>query len=257
MSSYVRTLSTAIALLSIAAFGACGIPQEEHQKTLDELAQSQKRLAALEAEVRRLGGDLTNVSNQASSLAADKAQAENQLDATKAELEELRKQREQLEKRMKTFRDLALRLKSMVDSGKIAVQIRDGKMLVKLPDNVLFPAGSATLKKEGKTALEEVAQALKTIGDRKFVVAGHTDNDAISTARFPSNWELSTQRAVEVVKYLVTAGMKPKNVSAAGFGEFDPVGPNDNANHKQSNRRIEIIVMPNIDELPKFDESKT
>jgi chemotaxis protein MotB len=252
---------------------ACGIPKEEHQKTLDQLAKTQEDLAAekaarektskemggrvtaLETENKKLGGELTNVSNKAVSLEQDASAAKGELAATRAELEALRKQREQAEKRLKAFREVAAKLKAMVDSGKIQVQIRKGRMLVKLPDNILFPSGSATLKKEGKTALEEVAKALKDIKDRDFVVAGHTDNVAIKTAKFPSNWELSTQRAVEVVKFLGDAGMDETKLSAAGYGSTDPIAPNDTAENKQQNRRLEIIVMPNIEELPKFDDA--
>ncbi len=250
------------------ALVACGIPQEEHQKTLDQLAQTQKDLAALksgmdsqntrlkglETENRKLGGELTNVSNKAVSLEQENTATKADLSATKAELEALRKQREQAERRMKAFKDLAMKLKSMVDSGKIQVQIRKGRMLVKLPDNVLFPSGSATLKKEGKEALGEVAVALREIKDRDFVVAGHTDNVGIKTAKFPSNWELSTQRAVEVVKFLAGEGVDQRHLSAAGYSDTDPVAPNDTNDNKQLNRRLEIIVMPNIEELPKIDD---
>jgi chemotaxis protein MotB len=254
---------------SLSLLVACGIPQEEHQKTLDQLAQTQQSLAerekaakelsgrvpALETENKKLGGELTNVSNKAVSLEQESSAAKGELAATRAELEALRKQRELSEKRMKAFRDLAAKLKAMVDTGKIQVQIRKGRMLVKLPDNVLFPSGSATLKKEGKAALEEVATALKDIKDRDFVVAGHTDNVKIKTAKFPSNWELSTQRAVEVVKFLATNGMDEKRLSAAGYGDTDPIAPNDTSENKQLNRRLEIIVMPNIEELPKMDDA--
>lgn len=265
-----------IALVGSLSFlmlgGACGIPKDEHQKTLDQLAQTQEELAkekaakekaekelggrvtALETENKKLGGELTNVSNKAISLEQESSQAKGDLAATRAELEQLRKQREATEAAMKRFKELAAKLKAMVDSGKIQVQIRKGRMLVKLPDNVLFPSGSATLKKEGKTALEEVATALKDIKDRDFVVAGHTDNVKIKTAKFPSNWELSTQRAVEVVKFLGENGMDEKHLSAAGYGDTDPIAPNDTAENKQANRRLEIIVMPNLDELPKIDD---
>jgi chemotaxis protein MotB len=252
----------AIFCFSTGALVACGIPKEEHEKTLDQLAQTQQDLAAaktareaLETENKKLGGELTNVSNKAVSLEQDVSKTKGDLEATKAELEALRKQRELAERRLKAFKDLAAKLKSMVDSGKLQVQIRKGKMLVRLPDNVLFPAGSATLKKEGQTALGEIAAALKDIPERDFVVAGHTDNVSIHTARFASNWELSTQRAVEVVKYLNEKGMDPQHLSASGYAEHDPIAPNDSDANKQANRRIEIIVMPNIEELPKIDDA--
>lgn len=256
-----------VAMLSLG-LAACGIPKDEHQKTLDELAKTQQDLAgckgdgekctsrvgALETQNKELGGELTKASTNVANLQENLTQTSGDLAATKAELDLLRKQRELAEKRMKTFRDMALKLKSMVDSGKLQVVIRKGKMIVKLADNVLFAGGSAAVKKEGKVALAEVATALKDIKDRDFVIAGHTDNVPVKSARFPSNWELSTQRAVEVVKFLAEQGVEAAHLSAAGFSEFDPIAPNDTAENKQMNRRLEIIVMPNIEELPKLDD---
>jgi chemotaxis protein MotB len=105
------------------------------------------------------------------------------------------------------------------------------------------------LKPAGKDALIQVAQVLKTVAGRKFQVAGHTDNVPIQTSRFPSNWELSTARAVEVVKLLVAQGADPRSLSAAGYGEFDAVASNESADGKAKNRRIEITLQPNLDEL--------
>ena len=91
--------------------------------------------------------------------------------------------------------------------------------------------------------------SFRTIGDRKFQVAGDTDNVPIHNERFASNWELSTARAVEVVRFLIAQGVRPELLSAAGYGEFDPVAPNEDAGGRAKNRRIEITLQPNIDEL--------
>ena len=92
-------------------------------------------------------------------------------------------------------------------------------------------------------------------------MSGHTDNVPIKTSRFPSNWELSTARAVEVARLLVAGGMKPEVIGAAGYAEFDPVAQNDTPMNKALNRRIEIILEPNLSDLPNLDtlltESKT
>jgi chemotaxis protein MotB len=87
-------------------------------------------------------------------------------------------------------------------------------------------------------------------------VAGHTDDVPIHTSRFPSNWELSTARAVEVTKFLIQSGMRPDVLGAAGYGEFDPVTANDSTDHRGQNRRIEIVLLPNIAELPQIDDLK-
>lgn len=79
--------------------------------------------------------------------------------------------------------------------------------------------------------------------------AAYTDDDPIRHSGFASNWELATERALQVVKVLTENGMKPTALSAAGYGEFDPVVANDSPDHKAKNRRIEIVLQPNIDEL--------
>ncbi len=140
----------------------------------------------------------------------------------------------------------------MIDAGKLKVVLRKGRMIIVLPNDVLFDSGKTSIKADGKAALAQVAKLLATIPDREFLVAGDTDNVRIHTERFPSNWELSTQRAVEVVEFLISNGMKPESLAAAGYGEFDPVAPNDTPANRALNRRIEIVLQPNIAELPEM-----
>jgi chemotaxis protein MotB len=125
-------------------------------------------------------------------------------------------------------------------------------MILKLPSEVLFDSGKAELKGAGKTALGEVLTILLEFKDRRFQVAGHTDNVPIRSRDFKSNWELSAARAVSVVKAMVEAGFDARNVSASGFGEFDPVADNDSPEGKQKNRRIEIILVPDLSDLPNL-----
>src|SRR6185436_18778893 len=157
------------------------------------------------------------------------------------------------EARLATFRKLVARFQSMIDAGQLSVVVRNGRMLLSLPDAVLFDSGRTDLKTGGSTALNKVAEVLSTMPERSFLVAGHTDDVPIHTARFPSNWDLSTARAVEVVNYLVKQGMKPQAVAAAGYGEFDPVAVNDSPEHRAQNRRIEIVLQPNLAELPSLE----
>jgi chemotaxis protein MotB len=142
----------------------------------------------------------------------------------------------------------------MIDAGQLSVYIRNGRMLVKLPDNVLFDPGRTDIKAAGKDAIAQLTSALQAIAGRKFQVAGHTDDTPIHTAKFPSNWELSTARAVVVVNFMIKSGMEPPRLSAAGFADTDPVASNEAPEGKAQNRRIEIELLPNLEELPKFDE---
>jgi len=144
-------------------------------------------------------------------------------------------------------------LRSMIDAGKLKVVIRDGRMIIALPNDVLFDSGKTVIKPDGQAALAQVALVLAGIPDRHFLVAGDTDDVPIHSSRFPSNWELSTARAVEVVKLLVDKGVKPEMVAAAGYGQFDPIVANDTPEHRAQNRRIEIVLQPNLADLPSLE----
>jgi len=121
---------------------------------------------------------------------------------------------------------------------------------VELSENILFDSGKDELKKEGQEALTQVAGVLSSIANRDFQIAGHTDNIPIKSAKFPSNWELSTARAVEVTRFLADKGVDPSRLSAAGYADTQPVASNSDGDGRRQNRRIEIVLMPNLDELP-------
>jgi chemotaxis protein MotB len=123
-------------------------------------------------------------------------------------------------------------------------------MVVKLPAAILFPSGSAVLSEEGKGALTEVASVLRTMRGRRFTIAGHTDNVPVVQAPFHDNWELSSARAVTVTELLVAKGVPGPNLVAAGFGEFYPISGNGTASGRQRNRRIEILLEPNLKKVP-------
>jgi len=139
----------------------------------------------------------------------------------------------------------------MIDSGRLDVTFRRGRMIVELPAQVLFPSGSSELTGDGGKALADVAKVLRSLRSRRFIVAGHTDNIPVATPQFKSNWELSTARAVEVTKELVRGGLRPEQLVAAGYSEYDPVARNSNEKGRQKNRRIEIILEPRLAPMPK------
>jgi len=256
---------------------SCGIPEEQHNKVVQdlenmkqELATTQQakadsetelnakivdlesRIAELEATQAALEGQLADSAASLSMYESKTGGLEKALAATKVELDELRKAKVLQEKRLAEYRKLTEQLASMVKTGKLQVKVRNGNMVIQLANNILFDTGKTDVKKDGQEALTELAAILKTIAKRRFLVAGHTDNVPISSKRFTSNWKLSTARAVNIVQYLQDAGVDPKAMAAAGYGEFDPVASNDTDDGKALNRRIEIILLPNLDELPKL-----
>ncbi|WP_428265973.1 OmpA family protein [Haliangium sp.] len=187
---------------------------------------------------------------------AEKSQAELQskLAKRKAEIAALRKQQELIEANLRQYKGLRDAFEKMIGAGEIEVYRRRGRIMVALPSSVLFPSGKASLSPAGSKALAQVAGVLAKLEGRRFLVAGHTDNVPISTSQFQDNWQLSTARATIVTRFLIENGMQPTSVAAAGYGEYDPIRNNDSAANRKRNRRIEIILMPNIDELPELPE---
>jgi chemotaxis protein MotB len=116
-------------------------------------------------------------------------------------------------------------------------------LTVEVAEQLFFDSGKATLKDTGKEVLKKVGEALKGYDDKIVRVVGHTDNVPIATAQFPSNWELSAARATTVVRFLQSAGVPPERMTAAGRGEYSPVAPNDDAEGRRKNRRIEITLI--------------
>ncbi len=180
---------------------------------------------------------------------------QQKLSASQAEIATLRKIEAETKRRNEIYAQFVNRLQSMIDGGQLTVSIDAGRIVINLPDNVLFNSGSTNLNVEGQVALRKIGEVLAQFSDRRFQVEGHTDNVPIKSARFPSNWELSTARAVAVVHLLTEIGVTPENVSAAGFGEFRPRADNETEEGKKLNRRIEIVMLPNLEilsnELPK------
>jgi chemotaxis protein MotB len=114
-----------------------------------------------------------------------------------------------------------------------------------MKDKILFASGSATIGAEGRAALRKVADALRGLEGKAIRVEGHTDNVPTgSNTAFASNWELSSARALAVVRFLQDGGVDPTRLSGAGFGEYQPVGANDTADGRSLNRRIEIVLSP-------------
>jgi chemotaxis protein MotB len=137
-------------------------------------------------------------------------------------------------------------LKKKLDSKEGDVSAGGGIVTVHLESEVLFPSGEAELSKRGKEVLARVGDVLKPLANKQILVGGHTDDAPIHTARFPSNWELSTARAVNVVHFLADdAGVDPAKLTAAGYSQYHPRGSD-----RALNRRIEILLIPQMAAAP-------
>jgi chemotaxis protein MotB len=190
----------------------------------------------------QLSQQLAKVGQDSKSLLAANGSLKDALEGSRRRLEELRRAQFAAESRAAVYRELAIKFKDMVDAGDLAISLRRGRMVLRLSNDVLFDSGRSELKPDGKRALTAVAAVLATIAGRHFEVAGHTENEPILVSPYRSNWGLSSARALEVTAFLVGQGVDPHQLSAAGYGEFDPVDANDLAEGRSHNRRTEIFA---------------
>ena len=235
--------------------------QEQRDGLSGELADANKKIEALERDLVAARGQIGELDKRLKAERGEKAellQTRAQLNSSIEEmtraLGELAERKAQAEASVAAFRDLLRRFQSLIDAGRLQVRILDGRMVVQLATDVLFASGSASLNAEGRQAIREVAAVLADIPDRKFQVEGHTDDVPIRTERFPSNWELASARALTVVREMLDVGLGPDRVSAASYGEFAPVAPNRTPEGKSANRRIQIVVVPDLEGLPGYEE---
>lgn len=247
------------------------VSSKTHEATLEELETVRQQNLAIDQELINTRGELENTRqllNQANIKLDDARKELFDLEIRKqdlqAETQELNMQlamvREveaETTRRNEIYAQFIQRLQHMIDLGQLTVKIASGRIVIQLPDKVLFKSGRTDLNPNGREALKQIAAVLAQFNDRRFQIEGHTDNQPIKSERYPSNWELSTARAIAVVRLLIGAGVAPQNLSAAGFGQYQPRSKNDTAKGRQLNRRIEIVMLPNLDilsdEIPKLD----
>jgi chemotaxis protein MotB len=147
----------------------------------------------------------------------------------------------------KTYEDLLSEMKSEIAQGQIAITELKGKLTVDVVDKILFDSGQTELRPEGLGVLKRVVEILMTVTDKVIRVEGHTDSIPIAgtlAKRYPTNWELSAARALNVTRYLEKEGIDPTLLSAVAFGEHQPIAENDTPEGRAKNRRIAIILLP-------------
>ncbi|HKQ71011.1 MAG TPA: OmpA family protein [Polyangiaceae bacterium] len=262
-----QTVSLATLTVSLGALAACGHSEEEWQAKLKENQELQNQLNAEKAAHQKAEADLSSAGNQIDALkgqlkkaGVDLSNVNADLAEQKSALEKLRKDKEQLEAIRKRFELLKQKLDSLTKLG-LNVTVRKNRMTIQLPGDVLFDSGRTDLKKDGKDILLKVAEVIrndKDLNARSFQVAGHTDNKPLGGGPYKDNWGLSVMRAREVLTYLVAAqgekangggGLISDHWSAAGYGDTDPVASNEGAENMQKNRRVELVVLPNVEEM--------
>lgn len=231
-------------------------------KSFNSLNQSYEKLIQTHDKLK------SSSAESADKLSKDLAKREKQLLEKENEANELKKNLEEREKRVKELEKVladkekaVTELKEKVQKAllnfkekDLTINIKNGKVYVSLAEQLLFKSGSTEVDPKGVEALKKLAEVLKDQKDVSVMVEGHTDDVPISkgTANMKDNWDLSVLRATSIVRILTNSGVNPINVVPSGRGEFSPVAEGKSAEARQKNRRTEIILTPNLDELFKI-----
>jgi chemotaxis protein MotB len=200
------------------------------------------------------------IADQRQTMARREANHELQLDTLDREISSLRAGNERLQAELdrlqqekeretrelsSTYEALLGKMKSEITKGQVTISELKGKLTVNLVEAILFDSGEAKIKPEGLEVLQKVIDILQEVRNRTIRIEGHTDNVPISDTlarKYPTNWELSAARAINVSRFLQERGIAPENLAASAYGEYRPVATNATVEGRTANRRIEIVL---------------
>lgn len=266
--------------LCVAVLGGCGYSEDEWQAQLakyaqlsqkqkaeeterqraqSELDKTQKQVAELKEQLQKMGVNLDAINQQLEQTGTANQQLTKNIEELQRALKEYQERAAQLERIKQRFELLRDKLKKLTELG-LKVEIRRNRMVIRLPGDVLFASGDDKLSKEGDKVVAAVAEVIrndKQLSGRYFQVAGHTDNKPLKGGRFGDNWGLSAMRARQVLLYMIApmdakeggGGLTAERLHAAGYGDTDPVAKNDVDEGRKQNRRVELVLMPDVEEM--------
>lgn len=259
-----RRVSISLMIAFAGSFSACGYSQEEwDQKTReidslrDQLQKEQQQNQKCDADYQSAVNEIQDLKKRLLESGVNLDNLTQNLEAQERALKEYEARAKQLEQIRQRFEVLRDKLKKLTNLG-LSVEVRDNRMLIQLPGDVLFASGEDKLSEEGISILSQVADVIRNdseLSQRKFQVAGHTDNIALRRGPYKDNWGLSAMRARSVLTFLVApladdgGGLDERNWSAAGYGSRDPVADNGSPEGRTKNRRVELVVLPNVEEM--------
>jgi chemotaxis protein MotB len=165
-----------------------------------------------------------------------------------SDVKKIEKLEQQLDELNQAKKLLEERLSKEIEGNQVRLEMMEKGLVITFLSDVLFDSGKAKVKPQAATSLDQVVRVLKeNVPDLNVGIEGHTDNQPIKHSSWKSNWELSTARALSVLHYLVDQKeIAPERVSAIGYGEYHPVASNDNKEGRQLNRRVEIVIIPQL-----------
>jgi chemotaxis protein MotB len=243
-------------LLSVSG---CMVTKGTYLKKVDENETLKKQIAAAnilnenqKKEINRQTGEISELNNiliaKQDDLSKKIAEQRSQNALLKKEIGDLQKSKEEkIQEVSKTYGEMLEKMKSEVAKGQVTITELKGKLTVNMVEAILFDSGKAEVKSDGLKVLGKVTDVLKNVKDKSIRIEGHTDNIRIKGAlaqKYPTNWELSSARAINVARYLQEQGVDPTLLSAAAFGEYKPIASNGTSEGRAKNRRIEIILIP-------------
>ncbi len=237
---------------------------------------SKKKFTELEAEKESLATSLSNLEEKVSMLEEDKntlasekdelsqkvAMVESQLQETEQEVASVNKSVEDKQSQINMLRDEIQNAfsdveKAVSESGQRITELED-MLYLDMENPINFSTGSARLNNEDQESLEELAAMLKKSPNLSLIIEGHTDDRPINTARYQDNWDLSVARSVAIVRKLIDMGVDPKQLTAAGKGEYHPKVTDDptSSETRAANRRSEVILVPHIGKLYEMNKNQ-
>ncbi len=244
-------------LVCVGIVGCGGHSEDEWQAQLAKYGDLSKKYSTQEGELAKAKGRVNELTKQLEDMGVKV----KDLDQIRAALEDYKQRAAMLEKIKARFEALRDKLKKLTDLG-LKVEIRHNRMIISLPGDVLFASGKDDLRVDGKTILRQVADVIRgdaSLAGRQYQVAGHTDNKPLvaTAGMYKDNWGLSVMRARSVLVYLTSAqdskagggSLDSTHWSASGYGDTDPVADNSTDDGRQKNRRVELILLPDVEEM--------
>jgi chemotaxis protein MotB len=229
------------------------LDEKKKQLEKDFAALSQSTNEQLDAKAKEILKLSQKLNEKENALIAEKSR----LEQLQSDLNERSQRIEQLEQLIASKEADMQQLKNAVsaalanfEGNGLTVERKNGKVYVSMENKLLFKSGSWSVGNQGKTAVEQLANVLNKNPDIEVLIEGHTDNVPYkSNGAIKDNWDLSTKRATAIVRILTDKGVNPKRVTAAGRGSFYPIASNATSEGRAKNRRIEIILAPNLDKI--------
>jgi len=243
-----RTASIFLGILMMAVLcSGCMVAESKYLAKENEARTLTEENASLKKEIANLTGQRDDLSKSVSENREKIVDLEAENTRLKGNLAQLKQKSQEVEAQSNTYKDLLKEMKAEISQGEITITELKGKLTMDVVDKILFASGEAKVKKEGLEVLKRVVDILKNMKDKNIRIEGHTDNVQIASHLskvYPTNWELSAARALNVARYLQEQGIDPKIISATAFGEYQPLADNDTPEGRAKNRRIAIILLP-------------